>query len=79
MTKDEIYSILHKIFYDIFDRDDIVLNDATTASDIEEWDSLTHISLIAAIENEFNIRFDMKTILSMKNVGDLTDAIMERL
>lgn len=75
MNKEEIFIKLNSIFRDIFDDESIVLSENTTAADIEDWDSLTHISLIAAIEDEFGIRFDMKDVLNMKNVGEMTDRI----
>ena len=75
MNKEEIFTKLNSIFRDIFDDDTIVLSEGTTATDIEDWDSLTHISLIAAIEDEFGIRFDMKDVLKMKNVGEMADRI----
>ena len=75
MNKEEIFTKLNSIFRDIFDDDTIVLSEGTTAADIEDWDSLTYISLIAAIEDDFGIRFDMKDVLKMKNVGEMADRI----
>lgn len=75
MNKEEIFTRLNYIFRDIFDDNTISVNENTTAADIEDWDSLTHISLIAAIEDEFGIRFDMKDVLKMKNVGEMADRI----
>jgi acyl carrier protein len=50
-----------------------------SASDVEEWDSLTHVSLILAVEQAFGIRFRVGEVESTKNVGDLADLIMKRL
>ena len=77
MNKEEIFTRLNYIFRDIFDDNTISVNENTTAADIEDWDSLTHISLIAAIEDEFGIRFDMKDVLKMKNVGEMADRIAD--
>lgn len=77
MNKEEIFTKLNSIFRDIFDDDTIVLSEGTTAADIEDWDSLTQISLIAAIEDDFGIRFDMKDVLKMKNVGEMADRIAD--
>ena len=77
MNKEEIFTRLNYIFRDIFDDNTISVNENTTAADIEDWDSLTHISLIAAIEDEFGIRFDMKDVLKMKNVSEMADRIAD--
>ena len=70
---------LNEVFHDVFDNNDIVVTEQTNANDIEEWDSLIHITLISAVEDEFDVSFDMKTVVSMKNVGDMIDAIEEQI
>lgn len=75
MTEEEIYSRLNEVFRDVFDDEEITVDEQTTADDIDDWDSLAQISLIAAIESEFGIRFDMKTALSLKNAGDIARQI----
>lgn len=77
MKRTEIYEKLNEIFADVFDDAGLSVSDTTTAADVEGWDSLVHIQLIATIEDEFGIKFDMKTVLTMKNVGELVDTIME--
>ena len=79
MNRTEILEKLNEVFHDVFDNDDIVVTEQTNANDIEEWDSLIHITLISAVEDEFDVSFDMKTVVSMKNVGDMIDAIEERI
>ena len=59
MNRKEIYERLNEVFQDVFGDDDITVNDETTAADIDGWDSLRHISLLAAIEDEFDIEFDI--------------------
>ncbi len=66
------------IFCDILDNDNIQLTDASTAEDIEEWDSLTHIQLIKEIEKTFAIRFTSREILSWNNVGEMIDCILRK-
>ncbi len=78
MKREKIYEELTGIFRDVFLDDTIEINDATVAGDIAGWDSLMHITLIGAVEDEFNITFPMKDVLGMKNVGEMVDAI-ERL
>ena len=79
MNRTEILEKLNEVFHDVFDNNDIVVTEQTNANDIEEWDSLIHITLISAVEDEFDVSFDMKTDVSMKNVGDMIDAIEEQI
>lgn len=78
MTRQEVLEKLNGIFQEEFDDDAIRLTDATTADDIEDWDSLAHIDLIVAIENAFNMKFKMREVTGMKNVGEMADIILER-
>lgn len=75
MDKIQILTEVQDIFRDVLDNEDIVLANETVADDIEEWDSLTHIQLIVAIEKHFKIKFTSKEILSWKNVGEMIDCI----
>jgi len=78
MTKQEIFDTMTPIFRDVLDNDDIVLKDETTAGDIEEWDSLSHIQLVVAIEKKFKIRFTTAELTSFKNVGEMVDGIEKK-
>ena len=69
---------LTKVFHDVFDDNSIVLTDAMTAADIEDWDSLTHINLVVAAEKEFNTRFDLKEVKALKNVGEFIAMIKSK-
>lgn len=75
MNKDQILEEVQEIFREVLDNEEIVLNNVTTADDVDEWDSLTHIQLIVAIEKHFNIRFTSREILSWQNVGEMIDCI----
>ena len=79
MERSEIFKKVNEIFCDELDNEDIVLNDDTTADDVEEWDSLSHVQLIVAIEKAFGIKFSSNEILSWSNVGQLVDSIENRL
>ena len=79
MNKTEIFAKLTEIFQDVFDDNTITLSDSTTAADIEDWDSLTHIMLLSAVEDSFGIKFDMKAVQGLKDVGAMADLIGELL
>ena len=75
MNRTEIFEKLTTVFQDVFDDESIIISEITTATDIEDWDSLTHIMLLSAVEDEFGIKFDMKAVQSLKNVGEMVDLI----
>ena len=77
MTREEVYNRLLPVFKDVFDDRRISINDDTVSTDIVGWDSLMHIQLIAAIQDEFGIEFAVKDAANMKNVGNLVDLIMK--
>jgi acyl carrier protein len=79
MGFDEIKYRVTAIFQDVFDDETIVLLQETTANDIEDWDSLAHITLIVAIEKEFNIKFDLIELKPLQNVGELLDLIQSKI
>ncbi|MBR6618388.1 MAG: acyl carrier protein [Oscillospiraceae bacterium] len=78
MNREQVRAKLTEVFQDVFDDDDIVLTDATSAKDIEDWDSLEHINLIAAVERAFRMRFTVREVSGMKNVGEMLDILMGR-
>lgn len=73
-----IINRLIEVFRDVFDDDSITISPATTSADIEDWDSIEHINLIGAVEDEFGLRFKMKEVSGMKNVGEMISIISER-
>lgn len=74
MTRQEIFEKLNEVFSDVFD-EEITVTAETTADDIEEWDSLTHITLISEVEDTFGMKFSMKDVLGMQNVGEMAEII----
>ena len=77
MSREEILEKVNEVFRDVFEDDSITVNDETTADDIEDWDSLMHITLVSEIENAFGFKFKMKDVVGMKNVCEMLDIIKE--
>ena len=79
METNEIYKDLNDIFIDVLDLDENPdLKGSTTADDIDEWDSLSHIQLIVAIEKHFKIKFTSREIMSWQNVGQMVECIANK-
>lgn len=78
MTNQEIFEKLNEIFSDVFD-EEITVTAETTSADVEEWDSLTHITLISEVEEAFGFKFAMKDVLGMKNVGEMAAIITKNI
>ena len=66
---------LQEVFRDVFDDEDIVIGEETTADDIEAWDSLIHVVLIVAVEDEFGVKFSIAETSALKNIGDFIKLI----
>ena len=77
MTREEVFERLNKVFQEGFDDETIEVNDDTTSEDIDDWDSFEHINLIVAVEEEFSIKIPMGKVVTMKNVGEMADIILQ--
>jgi acyl carrier protein len=75
----ELLEILNGIFRQVFDDESLVVTRATTAKDIDEWDSLTHMNLVLAVETYFGIKIALGELRSLKNVGEMADLIARKL
>jgi len=79
MNREEIFNKVQDIFRDIFDEDELVIQESSSSDDIEDWDSLNHINLVSAIEKEFKIRFALGELQSLKDVGAMIDLMVQKI
>jgi acyl carrier protein len=79
LTREEVFEKITEIFREEFDDDTLVIVDETNAEDIEDWDSLAHVELVMSMEKEFNMKFNIKEVGKLKNVGEMADLILSRL
>lgn len=77
MTREDVYKRLNAVFQDVFDDETIEVSDETVADDVDGWDSFEHINLVVAVEEEFSFKIPMGKVVSMKNVGEMVDIILE--
>ena len=78
MDNTAIWDKLTQIFHEIFEDDQIIIDPETTADDIEEWDSLSHIPLMIAIEKAFGMRFNTGEVAKLVNVGEMVESIAKK-
>ena len=78
METNEIVKQLQSVFRSVFDDEQIVLTAETTADDIEDWDSLTHIQLVVAIEKAFHVKFTSREIMEWQNVGAIINSLITK-
>ncbi len=75
METEKIKERLTGIFREVFKNENIELNNETTTADIDNWDSLNHMIMIHAVEVEFSIKFKLKELNKLRNVGVLIELI----
>ena len=73
-----VFETLNRVFQEVFDDDCLVVDQTTTAQDVDGWNSLAHIRLMVSIEKAFKLRFSAAEIASLKNVGDMVDLILRK-
>ena len=79
MKREEIIEKLTCIFRNVFTDATLIITDEMTSNDVEKWDSLTHMLMISEVETAFEIKFKLKDLNKMKNVGNLIDIIESKL
>ena len=68
-----------EIFQQVFVNPELKISDDMVAQDIPDWDSLNHITLVVSLEEEFDLKFTTKEVMSWKNVGEMLDTLTERV
>ena len=79
MSRAEIFDRVQDIFRDVFDDETLTISDQTNSDEIDDWDSLEHISLIVSMEKEFSMKFDIKEVNKLENVGEMIDLILRKM
>ncbi len=75
MEEKDIAVKLESVFQRVLERNDITITREMTADDVENWDSLRHVQLVTQVEEAFGVKFKLREVLGLKNVGDLIDLI----
>lgn len=75
----EVMRRMEKIFQIVFEDETLQINESVCAEDIENWDSLHHVTLLSTLEKEFHIKFDIDEIITMENVGDMFTIIKNKI
>lgn len=70
---------IRNVFREIFDDEEMIVSDETNRNDIEDWDSVTHIKLVLALEEEFGVRLTLDEVASVVSVGDFRASIHKHL
>lgn len=78
MEKKEIAEKLTSIFREVFTDPNLVLTDELTANDVDNWGSLTHMTMMAEVEQTFGIAFKLKELKKLNSVGELIEAIKSK-
>ncbi len=75
----DLLSPVQEIFRDVFDQPTLSITRESSASTIDDWDSLTHINLVTAVEKKFKVKFALGELQDLKNVGDMLDLVDRKL
>jgi acyl carrier protein len=76
---DSLLEELQAIFRDVFDQPNLVITRESSASTVEDWDSLTHVNLVTTIEKRYKVKFALGELQDLKDVGDLIDLLTKKL
>lgn len=77
--RNEVFAKLTEICRDVFEDEELIITESTTAADVERWDSLTHLSLINELEEAYEVAFTLDEVTGSKNLGELLNALMKHI
>lgn len=77
MERIQVLNKLQEIVRDVLDNEEVVLREETCMEDVEEWDSVAHMTVIAMLENEIGVQFDIEKIANAKTVKAMIDMVVE--
>ena len=78
MTHSEILKTVTDILREVLELPNLTVTETTSATEVDEWDSMTHIQIIAAIEGKYKVRFALGELQALKNVGDMIELIQKK-
>ena len=79
MERNEIIAELKKIFISVFNHENFEMNDGLSANDVDGWDSLTHMIIITDIEHRFGIKFKLRDLNKLNNLGNLVELVSSKI
>lgn len=79
MDRKRILNRVIAVCQEVFDEENLVLDETSCAADVEKWDSMAHLSIISDLEDEFEMSFTLDEITNLRNIGELVDAIIRHL
>lgn len=79
MDRNEVFEKVTNVCRDVFDDENLVITESTTAADVVGWDSLTHLSLVNELEEIFEVEFSLDDVAGSKNIGELMNVLMNRI
>tara|TARA_B100000809_G_scaffold232798_1_gene249015 strand:- start:1391 stop:1639 length:249 start_codon:yes stop_codon:yes gene_type:complete len=79
MNKEQALQEITQLLNEVLERKDVVLNELTTAKDIDGWDSLNHAIFIGEVQKHFKVKFALREVIGLKKAGNICDLVIERL
>lgn len=79
MDRNEVFEKMKEICKDVFEDDSLALNETTTATEVDGWDSLSFLTLVNELEQTFGVAFSLDDLVGGGSLGDLLDALMKHI